>query len=154
MDPKTNGFNALRARLRRERQRSADLQEKYAEEFKKSADLEERYAMEFKKAAELEERYAEGFKKTEELEKQLVSEREKNEELQRQLSEAGSARSVYERASGDEEVKNRIISDYLMSLGSSKAPSLITTGVTALTPVSRPKTLADAKRLADKIIKS
>ena len=84
----------------------------------------------------------------------LKKEREKVVALSEELKELNSDDRLYELVKDNPYIKNRIISEYLLSLSSTKNPPLVSAGFAALTPVNRPKNLADAKRLADKIIKS
>ena len=60
-----------------------------------------------------------------------------------------------EYALHDERLKSMIIANYLKSLSSRNAVSVLRGGVgeSALTPVSKPKSLAEAKKLAEIIIK-
>ena len=86
---------------------------------------------------------------------ELKKEREKVKKLTAELQEAKSDERLWELVKGNSTIKNKVISEYLRSLANRQQISLIgSTGVAALTPVSKPKNLADAKRLADKIIKS
>ena len=84
---------------------------------------------------------------------ELKREREKVKRLTEELEALRSESGLYEAVSGSE-VKNRIINEYLHSLAVKGNVPLISAGLTALTPTHRPKNLADAKRLADKIIKA
>lgn len=89
------------------------------------------------------------------LRAELKREREKNKQLSARLQALDSDEKLWELIKDNTRVKNRIIDEYLKSLASKQRVSLISsTGFTALTPVNKPKNLADAKRLADKIIKS
>lgn len=87
------------------------------------------------------------------LRAELKKERETIKRLNAELNEINDNEKLYEIVSGNEAVKNRIIGDYLLALSGKPNPSLIGTGYSALTPVHKPKNLADAKRIADKLIK-
>ena len=84
----------------------------------------------------------------------LKKERERVVSLSEELRELNNDERLYELVKDNPYVKNRIISAYLLSLSSAKNPPLTSAGFAPLTPVNKPKNLADAKRLADKIIKS
>lgn len=84
---------------------------------------------------------------------ELKREREKVKKLTEELETLKSEQGLYE-AVKESEVKDRIIGEYLCSLTVKGNVPLISAGLTALTPAHRPKNLADAKRLADKIIKA
>ncbi|MCH5164004.1 MAG: hypothetical protein J1F36_03220 [Clostridiales bacterium] len=84
----------------------------------------------------------------------LKKEREKVIELSEEITKLNSDDKLYELVKDNPNIKNRIISEYLLSLSSAQNPPLSSAGFAPLTPVHRPKNLADAKRLADKIIKS
>lgn len=88
------------------------------------------------------------------LRAELKKERDKVKKLSEEITNMLSEENLYELVRQNEEIKNRIISEYLMSLMEKDKLSLIGhSGLSALTPVKRPKNLEDAKRLADKIIK-
>lgn len=88
------------------------------------------------------------------LRAELKREREKNKQLYARLQSYSNDEKLWELVKDNTQIKERIISQYLMSLASKQRVSLISSnGFTALTPVNKPKNLADAKRLADKIIK-
>ncbi len=55
--------------------------------------------------------------------------------------------------SDNAEIKRRVICEYLEALPSGIS-LLGSSGYTAITPIHKPKNLADAKRIAEKIIKS
>ncbi len=83
----------------------------------------------------------------------LKKERERGNELARKLDEVNDDEKLYELVKNNTVVKNRIIADYLARLSTINGPCLVSTGLTALTPVNKPKNLADAKRIAEKIIR-
>ncbi len=86
------------------------------------------------------------------LVKDLKKEREKVRELTQQLDMDDE--KLWALVKENKAVKDRIIVEYLNSLSTGGAVTLIgSSGYSALTPVHRPKNLEDAKRLADKIIK-
>ncbi len=86
------------------------------------------------------------------LVKDLKKEREKVRELTQQLDMDDE--KLWAIVKENKAVKDRIIVEYLNSLSTGGAVTLIgSSGYSALTPVHRPKNLEDAKRLADKIIK-
>lgn len=62
---------------------------------------------------------------------------------------------IVQRIMSSDEVRAKIIADYLKSLGSKNAVSVLNgqVGATPLTPVNKPKNLADAKKLAELLIK-
>lgn len=62
--------------------------------------------------------------------------------------------SLYEAAAGDEEVKNRIIADYLMSVSSAKGAPMVTGGISVPSPKARPATIREAGRLAQEFLKN
>ena len=89
------------------------------------------------------------------LRAELRKEREKVKRLSDQLATLQSDNGIWELIKDNQNVKNKIISEYLISLSGRQNVSLVgQNGFSALTPVNKPKNLADAKRLADKIIKS
>ena len=57
---------------------------------------------------------------------------------------------------GEEEIKKRIITQYLASLSAGTCPVTLggRVGYSPLTPVAKPKSLAEAKKLAEIIIKN
>lgn len=62
---------------------------------------------------------------------------------------------IIQRIMSSDEVRAKIIADYLKSLGSKNAVSVLNgqVGATPLTPINKPKSLADAKKLAELLIK-
>lgn len=58
-----------------------------------------------------------------------------------------NADGVYQLASADEGVKNRIIADYLASVGKGVVP-LVSSGAGVITPSDKPKNLSEAGALA------
>ncbi|MBQ8882000.1 MAG: hypothetical protein IJY70_01220 [Clostridia bacterium] len=62
---------------------------------------------------------------------------------------------IIQRIMSSDEVRATIIADYLKSLGSKNAVSVLNgqVGATPLTPINKPKSLADAKKLAELLIK-
>ncbi|MBR2967472.1 MAG: hypothetical protein IKC35_01680 [Clostridia bacterium] len=83
----------------------------------------------------------------------LKKEREKGKMLAEKLSQMSDNETLFELAQANEYVKNRIIAQYLYELTTRNSPNLASNGLSALTPVNKPKNLADAKRLAEKIIR-
>lgn len=65
-----------------------------------------------------------------------------------------SAESLYEEASGDESVKNRIIADYLKSVSSQKGAPMVAGGIVVPSPKTRPASIKDAGRLAREFLKN
>ena len=62
---------------------------------------------------------------------------------------------IIEKILSSDEIKAKIIAEYLKSLCSNSSVRVLDkqVGATSLTPVNKPKTLADAKRLAEMLIK-
>lgn len=88
------------------------------------------------------------------LRNELKKERDKVKELSARLEELSKDDQLYALVIRNEKVKNKIISEYLKALSLRPNVALSgSNGFTALTPVNRPKNLAEAKRIADKIIK-
>lgn len=88
------------------------------------------------------------------LRAELKREREKVRKLGERLNELDDEEVLWDLVKDNTGIKNRIIAEYLRSFSERKSvPFAGSNGVIALTPVHRPKNLADAKRLADKIIK-
>mgnify|MGYP001778076045 CR=1 FL=1 len=56
--------------------------------------------------------------------------------------------SLYEAAAGDEEVKTKIIADYLKSVSSAKGAPMVTGGIVVTSPKTRPASIKEAGRLA------
>ncbi|MBE5730752.1 MAG: hypothetical protein E7350_02215 [Clostridiales bacterium] len=83
----------------------------------------------------------------------LRREREKGKRLEGKLTEMYSDEMLYELVKNNQAVRDRVISDYLNSLAARKNPRLVGGGIATLTPTHRPKSLADAKRLAERMIK-
>ncbi len=65
-----------------------------------------------------------------------------------------SADSLYAEAAGDEEVRNRIIADYLKSVSSFKGAPMVTGGIVVPSPKSRPASIREAGRLAQEFLKN
>ncbi len=83
---------------------------------------------------------------------QLKREREKVKALTKELELDDD--KLWSLVKDNTAIKNKIIAEYLAALSRPSAVSLMGQGgYSALTPVNKPKTLRDAKRLADKIIK-
>lgn len=83
----------------------------------------------------------------------LKKEREKGKMLTEKLNQMNDSEALYELVQNNPDVKNRIIAQYLYELTTRNNPKLASDGLSALTPVNKPKNLADAKRLAEKIIR-
>ena len=72
----------------------------------------------------------------------------KEKEIQTDRVREQSAQSLYELAAANEEVRLRIVGDYLSSIGKSNAP-FVRGGASALvTPPKKPRNLADAGNMA------
>lgn len=87
----------------------------------------------------------------------LISELKREREKVKKLSAMTELTDdkLWELVKDNRAVKDRIITEYISALASNGAIALIgRAGHSALTPVPRPKNLEDAKRLADKIIRS
>lgn len=145
-------FMALRAALKRAKERIGSLESELKSEREKSAGL----------LAEIEAKRSALAKVNEELSgeravaerqiEELKRERERADELIKQANYL-RGEGLMELAVSNEQVRRRIIEEYLTALPSGVA-LLGACGLTTLTPVHRPKNLADAKRIAEKIIKS
>lgn len=62
--------------------------------------------------------------------------------------------SLYEAASCDEDVKKRIIADYLVSVASAKGAPMVTGGISVPSPKTRPASIKEAGRLAQEFLKN
>ena len=69
-------------------------------------------------------------------------------------SSAQDGRSLYERAAGDEEVKNAIIADYLKAVCSGRGAPMATGGVAVPSPKNKPASIKEAGRLARQFLKN
>ena len=56
--------------------------------------------------------------------------------------------TLYERASGDEAVKNAIIADYLKAVSAGKGAPMVAGGIAVPSPKSKPASIREAGRLA------
>lgn len=62
--------------------------------------------------------------------------------------------SLYEAVAGDEDIKNRIIADYLKSVSSYKGAPMVTGGISVAFPKSKPASIREAGRLANEFLKN
>lgn len=69
-------------------------------------------------------------------------------------SAQNEGRSLYEQASGDDEVKNAIIADYLKAVCSGRGAPMATGGVAVPSPKNRPATIKEAGKLAREFLKN
>ena len=92
------------------------------------------------------------------LRAELKKEKMKNAELTAELKafkdKLEDDELLWSEIKNNENIRVKFIADYLSSLSRRKGVDLIKGGRSTLTPISRPKNLQDAKRLADKIINS
>ena len=77
---------------------------------------------------------------------------------EKQVSEPSSAqnktRSLYEEASGDEEVRKAIIADYLKAVTSGRGAPMVAGGFSVPSPKSKPASIKEAGRLAQEFLKN
>lgn len=162
---KENDFYALRSALRRERQRNKELLTRLAAESERVRELEamlgEREKSLCDVSARLDEREKSLCDANARLDESECEARRQIEELERTRRERDALDSeiayikgdgLKELISGNKEIKKMVISEYLAALPSGVA-LIGSTGYAALTPIHKPKDLADAKRIAEKIIK-
>ena len=63
-------------------------------------------------------------------------------------------RSLYEEASGDENVRNAIIADYIKAVTSGRGAPMVAGGFSVPSPKSRPASIKEAGRLAKEFLKN
>ena len=63
-------------------------------------------------------------------------------------------RSLYEEASGDEEVRNAIIADYLKAVTSGRGAPMVAGGFSVPSPKNKPASIKEAGRLAKEFLKN
>lgn len=151
MDKVRSDFYLLRAALKRERSKNKELAVMLQAERERASALE-RQLEEGKNSlsaalAELDDSECLAKRQIDEL---AAIKRERNE-LADSLDHL-KGDGLWELVSGNSEIKNKVICEYLKALPSGIS-LLGSMGYAALTPVHKPKDLADAKRIAEKIIK-
>ncbi len=163
MNKVSSDFSALRAALKREREKLKELGLALGSERDKVASLEAALEGEKQRAVRMSESFdrertaarnrldeSECFAKKQ-IEA-LNAERENCDGYKRQI-EYLKGDGLWELVRDNQDIKKRIICEYLKGIPS--GVSLVgSTGYAALTPIHKPQNLADAKRIAEKIIKA
>ncbi len=151
MSKENSDFFALRSALKREQRRSRELIEALEEEKNKNALLMSELDSQKSSVGELENRLSESDSVAKRQIEELNSARKEVGELKKEM-EYACGDGLWELVVNNEHIRKRVICEYLAALP--KGVSLLNSeGYAALTPVHRPKDLADAKRIAEKIIK-